>query len=261
MKAPLMSLAVSIFIASSSLAGVTYDFAAVSTGAARGTISGSVKAEGSSIRLDVKEGDKVLFDNGSFIVSTDGGKTMSVVDPAQRNFYVLNLEQLLGSATALLQNLGPNLKLDIRNPKASVTDRGEGGMLEGFPTRKTTVTSSYEIVVDGLGQPISMNIDLTTDVWWTEKLPAAFTNFLQMQGLRTGLEAIDKIIQTQKASIKGFPLKQVTTTKMSFLGNDMTSTSTATVSNVKQATIPAAAFVVPADFAQTQSPLEKMFDR
>ncbi|HEX6178541.1 MAG TPA: DUF4412 domain-containing protein [Thermoanaerobaculia bacterium] len=259
MRSLFTSLAVALFVASSAVAGVTYDFSSVSTGASSGTINGSVKAEGSNLRVDISRGDGVMFENGSWVVSKDGGKTLQVVNPTAKTYYVLNLAELLGGANSLLQSLGgAGVKLDVRNPKVSVNNGGSGGTLEGYPTKKSTITSAYEIAVSGLGRPMSMNVQLTTDVWWTDKLPAEFTNFLQMQGTRTGLDMVDKLIEAERGTIKGFPLKQITTTKMNFGGTDMTSTTTSTVTNVKQVAVAANTFAVPSGFTQTQSPLEKM---
>ncbi|HUP48277.1 MAG TPA: hypothetical protein VNA04_05755 [Thermoanaerobaculia bacterium] len=248
-------------VASSGFAGLTYDFAHLTTGIANQTISGSVKSEGKSIRIDVGTGDGMLFQNGSFAVSTDGGQTMRVVDPAAKTFYEIDLGAIVGGADSLLDQLGGAVKLDVRDPKVSVTGGADGGIIEGFPTKKSTVKSDYTIAVEGLGQPMTMRIQLSTDVWWTDKISAQFTNFLQMRGFRTGVEAVDKLLAAEAGAIDGFPLKQVTTTSVSFGGSDMTSITTSTVRNVKQAEVPAAAFELPAGLARTESPLEKMMTR
>ena len=259
MRSLFASFAVALFVASSAVAGVTYDFSSVSSGTSSGTITGTVKAEGANLRVDISRGDGVMFEKGSWVVSRDGGKTLQVVNPAAKTYYVLNFAELLGGANSLLQSLGgAGVKLDVRNPKVSVKDGGNGGTLEGFPTKKSTISSAYEIAVSGLARPMSMNVQLATEVWWTDKLPSEFTNFLQMQGMRTGIDMVDKLIETQQGTIKGFPLKQVTTTKMNFGGGDMTSTTTSTVTNVKKVAVPSATFAMPAGFTQTESPLEKM---
>lgn len=258
MRPLITSFAAMMLVASSAFAGLTYDFTSVSSGMSNGTITGTVKAEGTNIRIDITRGDGVLFENGSFVLSADGGRTMQVVNPAAKTFYVLNLDQIVGSADSLLKTLGGMVKLDIRNPRVTVTGGAAAGTIEGFDTKKSTVTSAYEIAVEGLGQPLSMKMNLHTDVWWTEQLSAEFTNFLQMRGLRTGIEAVDRLIEAERASIKGFPMKQITTAKMSFGGNDMTSTTTSTVTNVKKAAVAASAFALPQGLARTASPLEKI---
>ena len=258
MKQLLAVTAALILSSSFAFAGLAYDFTSTTTGIANQTISGSVRAEGTAMRVDITKGDGALFENGSFAVSTNGGKTMSVVNPSSKTFYELDLSQLLGGADALFKHLGDNVKLDVKNPKVSVTGGGPGGTVEGFPTKKSTVTSGYEMAIEGLGNPMSIRMELTTDVWWTDQVSSEFTNFLQMRGFRTGIAAVDRLIEAEAGAIAGFPLRQVTNTRVSFAGNDMTSTSTSTAKNVKKVAVPASAFVVPAGFTKVASPLEKV---
>ena len=252
LSAVLIALA---FYSSPAVAGLTYDFTSTTTGIANQTIAGSVRAEGTGMRVDITTGDGALFENGSFAVSTNGGKTMSVVTPSKKTYYELDLSGLLGGADTLFKQLGDNVKLDVKNPKVAVTGGGPGGTLEGFPTKKSTVTSAYDMAIEGLGAPMSIRMELTTDVWWTDGISSNFTNFLQMRGFRTGIAAVDRLIEAEAGAIAGFPLKQVTTTRVSFAGNDMRSTSTSTVKNVKQTAVPASAFAVPEGFAKVASPL------
>lgn len=245
----------------SAIAGLAYDFTSTSSGMASQTIAGSVKAEGKSIRIDITTGDGMLFENGSFVVSSNGGQTMSVVNPKAKTFYQLDLAQLIGGADALLRQFGGALTFNVRNPRVRVTGGGDSDTIEGFQTRKSRVDSTYEIAVEGLGQPMVIRMQLATDVWWTDKVSSEFTNFLQMRGFRTGVEAVDKLIATEAGTIKGFPMKQITTTKVNLAGNEMTTTSTSTVKNVRRAAIPASSFAVPAGLTRTASPIERMMSK
>lgn len=258
MKSIVTSLFALFAMSVAAVAGVTYDFTSETTGLANQTLAGKVKAEGTRIRVDIDRGDGVLFENGSFIVSSDGGKTLTVANPDAKTFYQIDLGQLLGGSDTLLKSLGANIKLNIRNPKVSVTDGGGGGTLEGFATKKSTLMSAYEIAVEGLGMPMVITMNLSTEVWWTDRISSSFTNFLQLRGLRTGVDAVDKMIEAQAGAIEGFPLKQVTTTRVSFGGKDMTTTSTSLVTNVKETAVAQETFVVPAGFTKTDSPIDRM---
>ena len=258
MKRPFLVIVAALF-ASSASAGITYDFTSSTSGVSNQTIAGAVQSEGKNLRIDIETGDGVLFPNGGFVLSTDGGQTMTVVNPSAKTWYRLDLADVLGGTDALLKQLGDSVRLDVRNPAVSVTGGALTDAVEGFPTRKSTVKSAYEFAVTGLGKPISMNMEVTSDVWWTEKISRELTNFLQMRGLRTGVEAVDQLIAAQAEAIKGFPLRQVTSTKIRLGGRDMTTTTTSTVRNVKEAAVPAGMFKVPAGFRKTGSPIEKMF--
>ncbi len=257
----LISLAVLTFVAPSLFAGATYRFRSVTTGMANQTLDGTVKTEGSSIRMEMKAGDGVLFKNGSVVLSDDGGKTMLVTEPGTKSYYQLDLTDLLGGASSVTKQFGDLVKFEVRNSRVNVQHAGDGGTLEGFPSQRSTIDSSYDLVVNAMGQDMTMSMKNETEVWWTEKLPVEYTNFLQLRGVRTGIEAVDKMLETQTSSLKGFPLKQVTTTTVTMNGRPMKSTTTSTVSAVKKARFDAAQFKVPAGYTRVENPIEKMMKR
>ncbi|HUP45167.1 MAG TPA: hypothetical protein VM779_06610, partial [Thermoanaerobaculia bacterium] len=218
MQRRLHLLTLLLWIAAPAFAGISYDFTSATTGLSNQTVTGTVRADGSSLRMDVGTGDGVLFQSGSFVVSTNGAQTMTVVDPRAKTFYQIDLSQMLGGAGSLQQQLGSDITIEVRDPRVSVSAAADAGSLEGFKVRKSAVRTAYEIAVSAFGQPVTVQIQVDSDVWWTDQISTDFTNFLQMRGLRTGLDAVDKLLATEAAQIKGFPLKQVTTTRFSFGG-------------------------------------------
>ena len=257
----LISLVVLLAAAPSLFAGATYKFRSVTTGAATGTFDGTVKTEGSNFRVEVKTGDGVLFKNGSIVLSGDAGKTLLVTEPATKSYYQLDLTDLLGGAASVTRQFGDLVKFEVRNSKVDFKDAGDGGVLEGFPSKRSSIDSSYDLTANALGQNMTLTMKNETEVWWTEKLPAEYTNFLQVRAVRTGIEAIDKMLEAQTANVKGFPLKQVTTTTVTMNGRPMRSTTTSTVSAVKQAKFDAAQFKIPAGYTRVENPIEKMMKR
>src|SRR5688500_318148 len=93
------------FVVSSASAGVSYDFVSVTTGLTPQTIRGTVEVEGANMRVDFAAGDRMLFKKGSRAVTSNGGRTLAVIDPAAQSFYELNLSSLLGGDGGLLEQL------------------------------------------------------------------------------------------------------------------------------------------------------------
>lgn len=244
-----------------SSAGLTYQFQSATTQPSSQTMTGMVKAEGPNMRVDMTKGDSALFKDGSIIVSSDGGKTLAVLDPSTKTFYQIDLSDLLGGANSVLKQFGGVISFNVKNPKVTVRDGGDAGKIEGYPVRQSSVESSYDVLLDALGQKMTLGMQMSTDVLWTDAIDAGFTNFLQMRGLRTGVEAVDKMLAAQTAAIKGFPLKQTTTTRVMMNGSSMTSTTTTTVSAIKQATFAAALFAMPSGYTRTENPIEKMMQK
>ena len=252
-----LAVAIALLAAVSAFAGLTYDFKSVTGGNADQTIAGSVRAEGPNMRIDFTTGDGTLFTTGSYALSTGGSKLM-VADPAAKTYYELDTDALLGGADALLGQFGGAVKFEVTDPKVHVTSSGAAGTMAGFPAQKSRVDSSYSMVMDAFGQKINIAVEMGTDVWWTDKIPAEAMNFLQMRSFRTGVEAVDKMLAAQTSAVKGFPLKQVTTTKIVMNNNPITTTSTSEVTNVKQGKVEASVFAKPTGLKKIDSPLDGM---
>jgi hypothetical protein len=246
-----------VSFSSTAFAGLTYKVQSTTSGLRNVTVAGSVAIEGTNMRMDVSSGDELLFKPNSVILSNDGGKTMAVLDGASRSYYEVQLDQLLGSSTAALKNLGDMVKLSFNNPRVSVRDAGDGEALEGYPTHKFVLDASYDIDIDAMGQKMTTHLTMNTESWTTEQLSSEFTNFLQMRGLRTGVESLDRLIEAQ-STVKGFPLKQISTVRMNQGGNDVTMTTTAQVSNIQRKAIDAAQFAMPSGYTKVDDPITKM---
>lgn len=250
--------AILVAAAPCAFAGLTYKTQSTTTGFRNVTIAGSVAVDGPRLRMDVTKGDNMVFKDNSIVMSTDAGKTMAVFDPSSKTFYDLRLEEILGGANSVLQGLGDLVKIEFANPRVSVRDAGDGGAIEGYPTRKFVLDASYDMNINAMGQPITSHMSMNTESWTTDKLAPEMTSFLQMRGLRTGVEVIDKLIEAQSSTMRGFPLKQISTLHVSQGGQDMTMVTTATTSDIQQKNVDASQFVTPAGYTKVDDPITKM---
>jgi hypothetical protein len=230
-------------------AGTSYQLTSTTTGTVSSTLAGEVKVEGSSMRMDVRRGDGMLFRNGSIVLSRDGGRTLAVYDPAKRTFYELSLDQLVASTGAAMKVGG--MEIEVRDPKVKVIDAGAGGVLEALSTRRVRVESSYTV---DLGVAV-MQVATTSESWLTDRLPASLASFLQQTAALTGIPSVDKLLAAQTAAMKGFPLKQVTTMRIGTGGRTITSVTTTTVTAIRNRVIPAAELAAPVGYRKVASPL------
>jgi hypothetical protein len=141
----------------------------------------------------------------------------------------------------------------------SVTDGGDGGTVAGFPTHKYLLNASYDININAMGQQMTTHIDMNTDSWTTDKLAPEMSSFLQMNGIHTGVELVDKLVDAQRNAMRGFPLKQISTVHVTQgVGQDMTMVTTTNVSDVQQKNVDAALFNAPAGYTKVDDPVTKM---
>ena len=253
-------VAIILFAAASVLGGVTYEFRMVTVGAQGMTISGKVAAEGLNLRMEVDQGDGRVFKDDSIILSRDGGKTLLVFDPSAKTYFQLTLEEMTRGAAAALESSLATVTFDP--PKASVHDAGDGEKIEGFPTRKMIVDASIVMRIEAMGQTLASPIILHSENWGTDKIDASARNLFQLSNPRTGIEAFDKLMDAQAAAFAGrFPLKQITTMRVTQDGRDMVTTTTATVTKIKQKAIDSAAFADPVGYRKVDDPLKALMKR
>jgi hypothetical protein len=255
MKRLFVSLLVAVF-AAPLLAGVTYDFSNVTSGKGGSEMSGKAAIEGASSRMDFVRGDRVLIPDGSVVISNDGGKTLIVINPKKKSYYKLELEGMMKGAAGAMQGMGGVMQMKISNESVDVRENGAGGDIEGFPTSKYTVTTTYDMSMKIMGMKNDQNIRMVSEIWATEKLPVDYMTFVQQKGLKTGMADLDRLIAKQSAAMKGFPLKQImTTTSTAANGKAQTTVMTLTVTNIAKATIGADQFEIPAGYKQEAGPL------
>jgi len=248
-----------MLVCAPAFAGLTYKAQSETTGLRNATIAGTVSVDGSHMRMDVTQGDNMIFKDNAIVLSNDGGKTMAILDPATKTYYDLQLQDLVGSATSMLSKMGDMVKVTFDNAHVNVRDAGEGGRVEGYPTHKYVLEASYDMNIDALGQKITSHMSMNTETWTTSEFSADLSSFLQLRGMRTGIEAVDKLIEAQGTAMKGFPLKQVSTIKVSQGGgSDMTMTTTSSVTDIARKNIDASMFAMPAGYTKTDDPVTRM---
>jgi len=249
---------IAVVVVTEARAGITYRFESVTQGLTSHTFSGTVKADRGGVRIDVASGDGMFFDDGSIILSSTGGRVVTVINPSKKTFYELDLENLLGHAAGALSQFRELVNVEAKNPRVAVRDAGAGGIVEGYATHRSHVVSSFDLLMKMFGEKTPARIDINTDVWSTDRFPAEFANVMQTSRLRTGIEAIDKLIESQTTSLRGFPLKQVTTTRMTTRGSTTSSTTTSRVTSIRPATVDAAEFVVPRGYRKVDNPVDSL---
>jgi hypothetical protein len=244
--------------AAPSFAGVVYRYHRETEGHPLMTLDGEIAAEGPNLKMTVSHGD-ALFKSGSVVLSRDGGKTIAVFDPASKTYFEMPFQGSSGMGDVLRSS---GVKVSVENPSFHFDDAGDGGSIEGFPTRKLIMDASSDVKTDAGGEIMSAKVSSRTEIWMTDKLDAAAGNLMQQRGVVTGILGLDEVAAQASKSLEGrFPLKQVMTVHMTANGHEVITTSTQTVSNVRQAPLDASAFAAPVGYTKVDNPIEAMKKR
>ena len=226
-------------IAASARAGVTYNFASVSSGMHETTVTGTATTDRGRMRIDITRGDGSVLRDHMVALSIREGQALRVLDPSARTYYDVDLEQLLGGVGAMVKQLEGLVTVRVENVTVNAQDAGDGGTIEGFATRRNLVECEYDLVLDAFGQKSTIHVATNVESWLTEALPDAAV--FQLSGGKSGIDDIDKLIEAQSGTAKGFPLKQITRLR----ANEISSMTTMTVYDVRREEVDASRFRTP----------------
>ncbi|MEO8217172.1 MAG: hypothetical protein ABI718_08815 [Acidobacteriota bacterium] len=249
---------VMLLVSVSSFAGLSYQFRNVSESRGKTmSLAGNAEVDGSSFRINVESGNHPMFREGSAVISTDAGRTMTVMDLKEKTYYVIDSEQIFAALGAITSAMPVLLKISLDNQKVTVSEEGDGGTIEGYPTQKYKMLTSYDMNIRVIGFRNKNHIESTAEIWATPKLNPEIHVFLQDQGFKTGIEDFDSLIDKERGAIKGLPLKQVINTVTTGKGGKSeTSTMTMNITAVKKvAAVPGSHFQVPSDFREVDTPV------
>lgn len=258
MKKMLTFGAMLLLACNTAFAGMTYQFTSRSD-SGQGSMAGAAAIEGQKMRLDLSEGDEVLFKDGSAMISTNGGESFYVLDTKKKEYYEINISELLSAAGAMLNSMGGMFKMSFQNHTVKVSEAGDGGTIEGYATKKFVSDSSYDLVMEVFGKKNTQKVTTHTESWITTDISEEYKTFVQQKGIKTGFDELDRMIEKETAGMKGFPLKSVIkTTSTNAKGKSDTTTTTMTVTSIKESDVPDDRFELPAGYKKVPGPTEAL---
>ncbi len=218
-------------------------------------ITGRGVIDGDRSRIDFLTGNE--FPNGTYVITTNGSKTLTFVDPSKKTFVEVNAASV---ATAI-----GSARISVNNKKINLTQLDDHPVIAGLPTDHYRLILQYDITVAFGTIPLTQTVNEIIDKWVTQAFGDIAETFLAGGGIRTGNPDLDDLILTENTKIKGFALKQtmsVTTVNDRAheshalpgnpplkLNRSITQTRELTVTRIEpKAVLPADLFVIPATF-------------
>ncbi len=248
-------MAMVMFVAGSALAG--YHFTSENRVENEGqqpvtyTVEGWVDGDGARIVFKGGTGPAGIPE-GNYIVSSDGGKTLFLVDPKEHTYSRFDLEALMGAAGSIMHSLGGVMKMKIEDKNVEAKPPVDGGTMLGFPTRKYVFDTSYTLAMSVLGMKRRMRTKTHEEIWTTMALSdPGFGAWLSKKIQKTGYPELDELIAMAMHDIEGVTLKQATETiTTDKKGKAQRSAQTMTVTALEKADVVPSMFEVPAGYSE-----------
>ena len=239
-------------------AGVHYK-AVTKTQDARGK-SNDMRVEGwvsgNNAKVEIQESAHPILPKGAYLLTKNGAETIFLVNPKEKTYAEWDPQAMLGAAGAMLEGVGPLLKFEISDPKVEKLSEEAGPAVLGQPTRHSRFRTSYTMKMKVMGMGNEAAIVTEEDIWATDQLQdQALSVWLRADAARTGNAQIDKLIESSRGKITGFPLKTVVVSTSTNKKNNKQTTTRTTMEVTEldtKATVPAASFEIPSGYEKTE---------
>ncbi|MBN1426037.1 DUF4412 domain-containing protein, partial [Candidatus Fermentibacteria bacterium] len=182
-------------------------------------------ADGDNGKVEFAESKNDMMGKGTYLVTTDGGKTVYLVNPKEKTYAVWDMDammQLAGGAMGVV-------KMTITDPKVERLLEEPGPAMLGYPTTHYKSRTSYTMSMSVMGIKSQSTTVKEQDTWATTKLPDASLGMWLRNAPKSGNEELDKLIAAEMDVMKGVPLKTVTATTTTDTKKKKAETSTTTM--------------------------------
>jgi len=205
MKKNLLAFAVMLLVitAPSAVAGIQYEFRQTTSSDLESIpatdCAGRAIIDGDRSRVDFISGNE--YPAGTYIIATNGSRSMTFVDPSRKSFVEVN-------AASVATSIGAR-KITVANKKIDVTKLPDQTTVAGIPTEHYRMIMSYDITVAFGNLPLTQTVKTTIDKWTTSAFGDIGDTFLASGALHTGNPDLDDLISAENSNIKGFALRQI----------------------------------------------------
>lgn len=209
--------------------------------------------DGARSRIEFVSGNS--YPPGTYVISSDGSRLV-FVDPENKWFTELN-------AAGAVSAVGAS-SITVDNIEHKVQKLDDKQVVAGIETEHYQIVLDYDITVLMRSIPVKARVNTVIDNWVTNR----FGNLSQpvvTNSVRTGNAKIDSLLDFETTNkIKGFPMKQIVTTRTTFANRNAQSqlkvkpTKTVRremrITAIRETEASPALFIVPPGFIRATKP-------
>lgn len=206
--------------------------------------------DGAKVRIEFPEGGQGgRVQQGGYMLTTNAGETIYMVDPKEKTYFEFDLAQLM----SMVEATGGIVDIQFRDVSAEKLEESPGGAVLGRNTTKYKVRSQFTMEMNIMGMQRVTNVDSTQDMWTTRDVGGeAWTMWFKM--LPSGGDANAFVQWAEDEGMTNvFPLKtSAVTTMTNRKGKTQTTNSEMEVTVLRVEPIEATVFEIPADYTKAE---------
>lgn len=210
-------------------------------------------SDGTRFRFDAIESDNPMQPSGSYVLSTDGGATLYMVNPAEKTYTKLDMAALAGmgkQVSGMMSQMGAQMQ--IQDHKIEKILEEKGPVIAGFPTRHYKFRTRYTMAMNMFGFSSKTTTITEQDFYTAAGLEGIGMDvWMKKAEIITGNSELDALVKAEMKKVSGTPLKTITvTTTNSDQGGDRVSRMLFEVTQLKKARPAASLFALPQGYRE-----------
>lgn len=240
-------------------AGVHYKAQTVLSGDQQSRTAVEAWVDGEKTKVVFIESDQPMMEENSYLVSTDGGKTLFLVNPKEKTYMEWDLEGMLAAFGSVMDSMQGLMSMEFSDVQVEKLSEESGGQVLGYSTTHRQYRTSYTMSIKVMGLKRQSTTDMVQDIWTTDAFgDPGFGVWLRNEPPKTGIEGLDEVIASEMEKVDGLPLKSVVrSTTVGQKGKRETTTTTETeVTMIEETAIADSTFEIPADYTKQEMEME-----
>ena len=194
--------------------GVRYTFTMPSRDDGDDTSRGMVRAAGDRTRIDLQGSSGK---SSSWLLVTDGGRTVAVVNPGERSFTEMSADKFANIIGTAMRVVDAFLTLEVEDVTVETQRVGPGGTIAGRPTERWALVQEFVVNVGMFGKTTPQLHRVVTDYWIARDTDMPRNPLFEMlAGAETALAQSDRdfvrLTETRRRQLpRGAPMRIVVT--------------------------------------------------
>ncbi len=219
------------------------------------TVEGWVDGENAKIVFTESRND--FMGKGSYLLTTDGGRVLYLVDPEEKTYTEWDLNAMMNMVGEVMEGMGGMFQIEISDPQVEKLMEEGGGTIVGLPTTHYRYRTAYTMDMKIMGMKRSQAVETVQDIWSTEELAdPALGVWLKREPPTMGNTGLEKLIEAEMSKMKGFPLKTVEESiSTGNKGKQRVTTTVTEVFELDETTISPEIFEIPGDYERREMDL------
>lgn len=240
-------------------AGVHYKAETVMSGAQKSRTAVEAWVDGEKTKVVFVESDQPMMGPSTYLLSTDGGKTLYLVNPQEKTYMEWDLQGMLAAFGSVMESMQGLMSMEFSDVEVKKLSEESGGELLGYSTVHSRYRTSYTTLIKVMGIKRQSTTETIQEIWSTDAFgDPGFGVWLRSEPPATGIEGLDEMIASEMSRVEGLPLKTVvTSTTVGQKGKRETTTTTETeVTMIEKTSISDSEFEIPAGYTKQEMQME-----